>query len=136
MPAVSFEFLIPERPVSLQTKSRSNLQAWKAFVAAEAAKTWPAGAEPFDGDLQVTLVYLAAEDAADIDNIIKPIQDALVGLVYSDDFSVSDVDAHRRFLSDPIDVTELPPLLQAGVATAEECVYVRISDASNLKDYL
>lgn len=136
MPNVTFEFMIPQRPVSLQTRNRRNLQAWKAFVTAEAAKTWPVDAQPFAGDLRVTLVYLAADDAADVDNIIKPIQDALVGMVYQDDFAVCDVDCHRRFLSDPIDLTDLPLLLQAGVANADECVYVRVSDATELKDYL
>lgn len=136
MPNGTFEFLIHQRPVSLQTKHRANLQKWKAFVAAEAGKAWPANAQPFDGDLRVTLVYLAANDSADVDNIIKPIQDALVGMVYQDDFAVCDVDCHRRFLSEPIDVTDLPLLLQQGVAQASECVYVRVSDASDLKEYL
>jgi Holliday junction resolvase RusA-like endonuclease len=112
MPFDTFEFAIPQRPVSAQTKNRKNLQAWKAYVAAEAAKAWSADARPLTGGLRVTLVYLAADDAADVDNIIKPIQDALVGMVYADDFAVSDVDCHRRFLSAPIDVTGLPPLLQ------------------------
>ena len=136
MPTVIFEFLIPQRPVSLQTKNRKNLQAWKAFVNNEAAKTWPVNALPFVGDLRVTLVYLAAHDAADVDNIIKPIVNALVGMVYQDDFAVCDVDCHRRFLSDPIDMTDLPLLLQAGVVIAHECIYVRVSDAIELKDYL
>lgn len=131
-----FEFVIPLRPVSLQTKKRANLQAYKAFVADEARKAWAVDSRPFPGNLRVTLVYLAADDAPDVDNIIKPIQDALVGLVYDDDFSVCDVHCHRRFLSDPIDVTDLPMILQAAVAAGTECVYVRVSDASELKDYL
>lgn len=77
-----------------------------------------------------SFLYLAADDAADVDNIIKPIQDALVGLVYSD------IDCHRRYLSEPIEVSDLPPLLQAAVAVAEECVYVRVSHACELRDYL
>ncbi|MES2760416.1 MAG: RusA family crossover junction endodeoxyribonuclease [Pseudomonadota bacterium] len=136
MPIGSFEFMIPQRPVSLQARSRKNLQAWKAFVSAEAAKTWPVNAQPFAGDLRVTLVYLAADDAADVDNIIKPIQDALVGMMYKDDFTVSDIDCHRRFLNDQIDVTDLPLLLKAGVAMAKECVWVRVSLASELRDYI
>lgn len=136
MPFDTFEFAIPQRPVSAQTKNRKNLQAWKAFVTAEAAKAWPIDAQPFLGELRVTLVYLAADDAADVDNIIKPIQDALAGMVYADDFAVSDVDCHRRFLSSPIDMTGLPPLLQAGIAKAHESMYVRVSPASELKEYL
>lgn len=136
MPDVIFEFVIPRRPVSLQVKKRDNLQKFKSFVRTEAAKTWPADNAPLSENLRITLIYLAAADAADVDNIIKPIQDALVGLVYSDDVYVCDVDCHRRYLSEPIDVTDLPPPLQAAIAQAEECVYVRVSHASGLKDYL
>ena len=82
------------------------------------------------------MVYLADDSPADIDNIIKPIQDALVGMVYEDDALISDVDSHRRLLSEPIDVTDLPPLLRSGVAEGAECVYVRVTDAADLKDYL
>lgn len=133
----TFEFLIPKRPVSLQTKNRKNLQAWKSFVRGEAAKLWGNGTPPVSlPALRFTIVYLCDESPADIDNIIKPIQDALVGLVFEDDFLVSDVDSHRRFLDEPIDVTSLPPLLQSGVAAGNECVYVRISDAQDLGSYL
>lgn len=132
-----FEFLIPKRPVSLQTKNRNNLQAWKRYVRGEAAQVWPAASLPVTGpDLHLTIVYLCDSSPADIDNIIKPIQDALVGLVFDDDSQVSDVDSHRRFLSEPIDLSGLPSLLQAGAAKGEECVYVRICDAQELRSYL
>lgn len=132
-----FEFLIPKRPVSLQTKNRGNLQAWKHFVRGEATKAWAANNPPVSAPgLRFTIVYLCDSAPADIDNIIKPIQDALVGLVFDDDFLISDVDSHRRFLADPIDFFALPPLLQAGAAKGEECVYVRISDAQELRSYL
>ncbi|MBJ7312675.1 RusA family crossover junction endodeoxyribonuclease [Rugamonas sp. CCM 8940] len=132
-----FELLIAKRPVSLQTKRRKNLQAWKNFVRTEAAKVWNADDPPVGSPfLRCIIVYLCDNSPADIDNIIKPIQDALVGLVFEDDFLVSDVDSHRRFLADTIDVTSLPLLLQAGVAKGEECVYVRISDAQDLRNYL
>jgi Holliday junction resolvase RusA-like endonuclease len=136
MPTFTFEFLISQRPVSLQTRRRANLQAWKIFVAQEAKKTWPPGTSGFTTDLRFTLVYLSDDTPADVDNIIKPIQDALVGLVYEDDALICDVDSHRRFLSEPIDITDLPPLLQTGVANGVECVYVRVANASELKDCL
>jgi Holliday junction resolvase RusA-like endonuclease len=132
----NFEFLVPKRPVSHQTKSRANLQAWKAYVRSEALKCWPGG-DPIDaGDLRFTIVYLCDESPADIDNIIKPIQDALVGLVFSDDSLVSDVDSHRRFLADGVAVTGLPELLQTGVFAGAECVYVRVTLSAPLEEYL
>ncbi|MEH2160969.1 MAG: RusA family crossover junction endodeoxyribonuclease [Nostoc sp.] len=131
-----FEFLIPRRPVSLQTKKRENLQAWKNFVRVEAQKVWKDKSPITKGDIQLTLVYICDEFPADIDNIIKPIQDALVDLVFEDDSLISDVDSHRRFLSDPIDIKSLPSLLQSAVILGKECVYVKVSESQTLEKYL
>ena len=46
---------------------------------------WTSSHVPADGPICITLVYLYDEVALDVDNILKPIQDALVGLVFSDD---------------------------------------------------
>jgi crossover junction endodeoxyribonuclease RusA len=131
----TFEFLIPRRPVSAQTKSRANLQAWKNYVAGEATKVWH-GTMIETGDLELLLVYLCDLEPPDTDNIVKPIQDALVGLVYSDDALISDVESHRRSLVGTFDLTLLPDLLVAGITTGQECVYVRVSTSLPLEDYL
>ena len=56
-----FDFLIPKRPVSLQTRKTANLQAWKQYVRNEAAKIWTE--KIFSGkDLQLTLIYLYNSD--------------------------------------------------------------------------
>ncbi|MFN5762972.1 MAG: hypothetical protein ACK470_00850, partial [Pseudanabaena sp.] len=66
-----FDFLIPKRPVSLQTRKTANLQAWKQYVRAEAAKTW-AGQIFANQDVHLKLIYLYDSDPVDTDNIIKP----------------------------------------------------------------
>lgn len=131
-----FEMLIPKRPVSHQAKNRENLQAWKDYIYGRARNEWIGGTPLIEEGLRLTLVYLCDDSPADIDNIIKPIQDALVGIVYADDALISDVDSHRRFLSDAIDVTNLPPLLIEGVTLGEECIYVSVCLAENLETYL
>ncbi|MEH2308372.1 RusA family crossover junction endodeoxyribonuclease [Nostoc sp.] len=136
MRIIPFEFLIPRRPISLQTKKKQNLQAWKNFVRVEAQKLWKDRSVIKQGDLQLTLVYLCDDFPADTDNIIKPIQDALVGLVFEDDSLVSDVESHRRFMSDPIEIKSLPSLLQGAVITGKECVYVKVSESQPLEKYL
>jgi hypothetical protein len=130
-----FEFLIPRRPVSLQAQRRG-LQAWKNFVHSEAQKVWQGSSPIQNTNLQLTLVYLCDDYPPDTDNIIKPIQDALVGLVFEDDHLISDVDSHRRFISDPIDFINLPLLLQQGVLIGKECVYVKVSQSQPLEKYL
>jgi crossover junction endodeoxyribonuclease RusA len=130
-----FDFLIPKRPVSSQTRQTSNLQAWKQYVCSEAEKFWT-GQVLVDKDIQLTLVYLYGADPVDTDNIIKPIQDALIGLVYEDDSLVTDVASHRRLLSGTFDLTLCPKPLVQGIVLGIECVYVRVSKSRPLEEYL
>lgn len=129
------EFLIERRPLSLQTGNRKNLQAWKEFVKSKAIEKWnsPLISNQY---LHVSIVYLCDDSPPDLDNIVKPILDALVGLVYEDDEQIADVESHRRYLSDGIDTTNLPPLLQCGVLKGDECVYVKIEESKLLETYL
>lgn len=130
-----FEFLIPKRPVSLQTKNRQNLQAWKNFVYAEAGKTW-SGTPHSGSNLHLTLVYLYDDAPVDVDNIIKPIQDALIGLIYDDDLLISDVESHRRPLTGGFEIAKYPDLLVSGILSGVECVYVKVTDSEPLENYL
>ena len=131
-----FEFVIPRRPLSLQTPNRANLQEWKRYVGERAAEAWGPPAPLTRWDLHLTLVFLCESAPIDADNIIKPIQDALSGVVYDDDIMVVDVESHRRFFSEIVDLTDLPPLLLAAVLRGEECVYVRVERSVALGDYL
>ena len=93
--------------------------------------------EPRKGiDLHVQLIYLYDKDPIDVDNIIKPILDSLVGLVYDDDSCITDVESHRRSLIGTFDLTRLPRLLISALSMRKECVYVRITDAKPLEEYL
>ena len=129
-----FELLLPRRPLSLQAKK---LQPWKAYVRTEAGRVWtaaPAAATAF----RLTLVYLCNTSPVDIDNIIKPIQDALETVVYPADEFITDVDSHRRLFTEPFDLTGLPALLIQGIAQQQECVYVRVQAgaAQPIESYL
>lgn len=130
------EFVIPRRPLSHQTKNRANLQAWKTYVQGLATKNWRKPLISDSTDLRLTLVYLCDDFPADIDNIIKPIQDAMVGVVYKDDIQISDVDSHRRYLTDTIIVTGLPQILVKAVVAGNEAVYVKVSNTDDLGEYL
>lgn len=130
-----FEFLIPRRPISHQTRRRANLQAWKKYVHDEAAKNW--SGLPYSGeDIHLTLVYLCDEDPVDTDNIVEPIQDTLVGLVYDDDLRITDVESHRRPLHGIFEVARLSSVLLKGLTSGQECVYVRVLSAKPLEEYL
>lgn len=129
-----FEFLIPRRPLSVQARNK-NKRRWQEFVRDEAAKTWTNKVH-LTGALHLTLVYLFDDSPPDIDNIIKPIQDALIDLIYADDSLITDVEAHKRSRLGTFDAERYPDELLKGVMLGNECVYVRITDAKNLEDYL
>ena len=131
-----FEFLIGKRPVSLQAKKKSRLQDWKLFVNREARKAWTQGLPVEEIPLSITLVYLCDESPGDTDNIVKPIQDALRGVVYSDDSLIADVRCFRRPLAGTFDPARLPRILVDGILSESECVYVRISDSPPLEELL
>lgn len=101
----------------------------------EAEKEW-VGKTAVATNIHLTLVYLFDSDPVDVDNIIKPIQDALVGLVYEDDALVTDVESHRRSRFGEFDITRLPDLLLQAITSGTECVYVRVAEAKMLEDYL
>jgi crossover junction endodeoxyribonuclease RusA len=132
-----FEFLIPDRPVSLQARRRQRLRDWQQFVANEAAKSWDR-APIKDSQLQLTLVYLCGEYPVDIDNIIKPILDSLKGLIYEDDILITDVESRRRSLATTSDynTTKWPDQLLQGLLSGSECVYVRLTAQPILEDKL
>jgi crossover junction endodeoxyribonuclease RusA len=82
---IPFEFTISGPPVSAQTRNCPRLQHWKQEVRAAAQARVPAGAQPTTDTVQVTITYYYEGDTPDVDNIIKPIQDALVGVVFVDE---------------------------------------------------
>jgi len=125
------EFTLPRRPLSHQAKDARNKQDWKNFIYGRAFAAWP-NKPIVVGALKFTVVYLCEADPADINNIIKPIQDALNALVYSDDSQIWDVTGHMRFLSEPIALDGLPDLLADAVIAGTECVYVRVSRSREL----
>lgn len=124
-----FEFVIPQRPVSQQARRQARLREWKEFVAEHArlAINQPRAlaAEP----VALRLLYLYDEAALDVDNILKPIQDALVGIILEDDSVITDVEIRRRWRGTTFTLNAVSPVLAAGLALGREFVYVALSDA-------
>jgi Holliday junction resolvase RusA-like endonuclease len=124
-----FEFVIPQRPVSQQARRRERLRDWREFVAVQARAALPSQRELATEPVAVRLLYLYEEVALDTDNILKPIQDALVGVVLNDDSIVTDVEIRRRWLGTPFTLNAVSPVLAAGLALGREFVHVSLANA-------
>jgi crossover junction endodeoxyribonuclease RusA len=80
------EFTVLGPPVSHQSHNKTKLGAWRRKVRTAAARVW-AKRPPLELKLNIVVTYYHEGQAVriDTDNMVKPIQDALIGLVYSDD---------------------------------------------------
>jgi crossover junction endodeoxyribonuclease RusA len=83
------EFVVAGTPVSLQAKRRESLDQWKHRVIEASRTVLPESHFATDDPLAITLYYFPASDMqGDIDNIVKPILDALERHIYIDDRQV------------------------------------------------
>jgi len=128
MPHLEFTVLGP--PVSHQTKDKAGLGAWKGVIRAEAAKKWGAK-PPLTGKLKCTIVnFHEGEQASlDDDNMVKPIRDALNGLVYIDDSQICYSETMHIGIDAPIKIRRASAVLLAAYGRGDEFLYVRIDDA-------
>src|SRR6266567_1718517 len=82
-----FEVCVHGQSYSAQSGNRSGLVAWKRQVANVAASVW-SERQPLGGDLEPHVFHYAESLLGDLDNLNKPIQDALQGVVFLDDRQV------------------------------------------------
>ena len=84
---------------------------------------------PFDGQVMVTITYLHQGRSLDVDNVPKPILDALKGLVYSDDAQVTDLLCRKRDLNEPLRVPFASSMLTEAYLQSELSVHVSVEEA-------
>jgi crossover junction endodeoxyribonuclease RusA len=126
-----FEFNVDGPPVSQQARRPERLAAWKVSVRAKAHEFWPKEAPAVEQEITVEITHFFEGAPADVDNIPKPILDALKGLVYVDDRQVTDLVSRRRPLGGPHKVDSLSPTLAEGLAEGREFLHIRIVAASD-----
>jgi Holliday junction resolvase RusA-like endonuclease len=134
-----FEFIVIGKPVSHQTKGNQRLQKWKATVRTAAATRWQP-ADPTGSNLRVTITYYYDAEpydesgVPDSDNIVKPIRDALNGLVYVDDYQITDSVSRRRNLNGSFRVKGMSPVLAEGFCKGQEFVHILVEAAPDHAD--
>ena len=115
-------------PVSQQARRRETLRAWKATVRQEAEKYWSSDQQPATGLVMLKVTYFYDSVAMDVDNIVKPIQDAIIG-AYVDDNQITDVLVRKRDLSGNFRVENITPTLAEGFARGNEFLHIVVTDA-------
>ncbi len=133
-----FEFLVDGPPLSQQAKNRARLQAWKDAVRAEATRRWLPGQPSVAGPLLITVVYYheGVTIRMDNDNMVKPIQDALNGLVYLDDRQITDTRVRKTPLDGSFRVRGMSAVLAEGFVRGVEFLHVKIEEAPDHAELL
>ncbi len=116
-------------PVSQQTRRSESLRAWKATVRQEAEKYWSSDQQPATGLVMLKVTYFYDSVGMDVDNIVKPIQDAIIVLAYVDDNQITDVLVRKRDLSGNFRVENITPTLAEGFARGNEFLHIVVTDA-------
>ena len=136
MSALPFEFIVGGPPVSHQSRNPGRLANWKDLVRQAAAIRWPIGTAPIRIALKITVVYYHDGPTVriDEDNMLKPIQDALNGLVYEDDRQVTDALVRKTDLNGSFRVRGFSRVLADGFCGNREFLHVRIDAQPDHQD--
>ena len=127
--ALPLEFVVKGPPVSQQTRRGERRRAWIANVRQQAQRRWPKDAAPVAVSVMLSISYFYDSVSVDVDNVIKPIQDALKGLVYEDDVQVTDVLSRRRNLSGDFRVNNVSAVLADALGRGDEFLHVVVEEA-------
>ncbi len=129
---IPFEFVIAGRPVSQQTRRRELVRQWTGQVANAARHVWGTS-PPVAGPLMVSITYFFDNTPLDVDNIPKPILDALKGMVYVDDSEVFDLLCRKRDIKDEPLIENGPPDLTGYVNQSQPVLHIAVTATSNLE---
>ena len=123
------EFLVSGTPVSLQAKRPKSILEWKAKVRDASTAVLPEGHFSTDAPMSVTLFYFPhMEMAGDIDNIVKPILDALCRHIYYDDNQVQRLLVQKFEPGTAFPFADRSRCLEDALLGDRPLLYVRLSD--------
>jgi len=120
------EFCVPGEPVSARTHDRSRLVAWRERIQGAAAANWPRGRKPINVAVELRITHYGERRVIDLDNMIKPIQDALEGIVYLNDRQVQEVTGSWRNIDGRYPLRFISPLVAAAFSQGREFVHIRV----------
>ena len=84
---------------------------------------------PYTGEVKVAITYFFDHPLIDVDNVPKPILDALKGLVYSDDSQVTDLLCRKRDLNADLRIHNPSSDLLATLGRSEPFLHIVVARA-------
>jgi crossover junction endodeoxyribonuclease RusA len=125
-----FEFIVEGPAVSQQARRRGR---WITKIRREAGLSWPAANSLISGPVMVALTYFYDDGAPDVDNLAKPVLDALNGLIFVDDEQVTDLLVRKRNLSGRLTVDDATTIMAAGFDLGSPFLHVVVRARHSLR---
>jgi len=128
------EFTFEGPPLSLQSKKATRKRAYKQRVETAAKQVIATGTEPSTEILNIKITYFFEGETPDVDNIIKPIQDALIGVVYVDDDQIADTRSLKRDINGSYKIRKASAILLQAFSKGTDFIHVKIDLHQNTQD--
>lgn len=123
---IPFDFTVKGPPLSQQARGASR-KKWRARVERAARTRLLNGCSPVADEVALSIVYYYEGDTPDVDNIIKPIQDALEGLVYVDDGQVVKAECAKVSIDRSFTIRGASSALLQAFSERDPFVHVRVT---------
>ena len=88
---------------------------------------------PLDGEVMVVITYYFKDGPLDIDNMPKPILDALNGLVYVDDRQITDLVCRKRDRNRNLQFENPSSVLVETLGRSEQFLHITVANARSLE---
>ena len=131
---MDFEFIVEGPPVSMQTRNRANLQAWKEKIRNAARESLMEQTPVTTRNLRCIITYFYDGIELDVDNMIKPIQDAIQGIVYLDDGQITDTRSRKKNLNGSFRINGISKVLAEGFVKGKEFIHIKVEQDTNQED--
>jgi crossover junction endodeoxyribonuclease RusA len=119
-----FEVCVHGQAFSAQSGNRTRLDAWKRRVFTISVAAWTAK-PPLSGPVELHIFHYTEETTADLDNLNKPIQDALQGVVFFDDRQVRLSRSGWRDINGAYRLRYISPTLGSAFSDGRPFVHIR-----------
>lgn len=125
------EFIFNGPPLSLQSKNKAKKRNYMIMIAREATNSLPLEFTPTTDEVEIIITYYYESQAGDVDNIIKPIQDALNGVIYVDDAQVVDSRSRRKDINGSYKIRNVSAKILEGFSRGNDFIHVKIQRHTN-----
>ena len=127
---IPFEMIMEQAPVSSQTRRRQRFHEWRQDLERAARLVWDTET-PVAVPVLVKITYFFDGTPVDVDNIPKPILDALKGLVFQDDSQVYDLLCRKRNRADNLRIEGPSQDLLDALNNSRQVLHIKVTTAQN-----